>query len=294
MRETVHSDVAVYASCDYIEVARWSAGNPGRRATLGSFCRGSVTVQLGFSRVLDMGRISHRQTRHWAGEVLRRAAAPAAILGFWGGMAAAAHAYRPGYDWRYQTISVLLYRDQNPGGYAWAWAGLWLCGLAGVAWTTARLRRFAGTREAQATGLRFLQLGFLCMTCAVLPDRLLPWPRGHEAFAIAAFLGLCVGITRQMFVAVNSREARASGQNTSIARRFAALLPLAPLLFAASTQAYLALARPNLPWVTPRWRTLGVSSFLSFGMWEWITCAVLSACLLMLWRTRPSTASLTC
>ena len=72
--------------------------------------------------------------------MLKPVAAPLAILAFWSGMAVAAYAYPAGYDWRYQTISVLLYSDQNPHGYVWAWVGLELCGLAGIAWT-AELRR---------------------------------------------------------------------------------------------------------------------------------------------------------
>ena len=108
-----------------------------------------------------------------------RVALPLAILAFWGGMAAAAHAYRYGYDWRYQTISVLLYPDQNPHGYLWAWAGLELCGFAGFAWTTQLRRRIPrAIAKPPATGLRLLQWGFLCMCCAVLPDRLLPLPKG--------------------------------------------------------------------------------------------------------------------
>ncbi len=51
-------------------------------------------------------------------------AAPLAVLAFWGGMTAAARAYPTGYDWRYQTISVLTYPDHDPSGYFWAWAGL--------------------------------------------------------------------------------------------------------------------------------------------------------------------------
>ncbi len=70
-------------------------------------------------------------------------------------------------------------------------------------------------------------------------------------------------------------------------RRLMPLLPLVPLLLAGLTQAYLTLERPTLPWVTPRWRTLGISPFLSFGLWEWVSCAALTASLLVLWN-RPA------
>jgi hypothetical protein len=221
---------------------------------------------------------------------IRAVAAPLAIIAFWGGMAAAAHVYPAGYDWQYQTISVLLYPDQNPHGYLWAWAGLELCGLAGVAWTAEQSRRLQlAIPRSRATGFRLLLLGFVCMCCAVLPDRLLPLPKGHELFAILAFLGLCVGVTWQMSLLVDSRKSsRRPGSPSrirSITRRVMPLVPVVPLVLAASTQAYLALLRPTLPWVGPSWRTLGISPFLSFGLWEWTSCAALSVCLLVLWHS---------
>lgn len=218
-----------------------------------------------------------------------------AILAFWGGITAAAHAYPAGYDWRYQTISVLLYADQNPHGYLWGWAGLELCGLAGLAWASG-LNRRSGSAIAgsSARGIRWLQVGFVCMCCAVLPGRLLPIAKGHEIFAILAFLALCIGTSGQL-LAVGSDRPPPRGQGTlgrtrTLIRRLLPLLPLVPLLLAGLTQAYLNLERPTLPWVTPRWRTLGISPFLSFGLWEWVSCAVLTVSLLVLWNHRAAAA----
>jgi hypothetical protein len=202
---------------------------------------------------------------------LMRLAAPLAVLAFWGGIGAAAHAYPGGYDWRYQTISLLLYSDRNPHGYLWAWAGVELCGLAGLAWTAELQRRCVGAiTAARATTLGVLRVGFICMCCAVLPDRLLPLSKGHELFAILAFLGICIGVVRQGMVAPRGP------------RVLAGLTPV-PVALAALTQAYLQLARPNLPWVSPAWRARGIPLYLSFAVWEWITCVMLSMCLLGLW-----------
>lgn len=212
-----------------------------------------------------------------------------AVLAFWCGMLAAALAYPGGYDWRYQTISVLLYADQNPHGYFWAWAALWLCGLAGFVWTSAPGRNPASTTGGPpAAGFRVLQLGFLCMCCAVLPDRLLPWSKGHEFFAILAFLGISIGVTRLLWVTADFRASYANAMTPIQVRikRAVAWLPVVPLLLAGSTQAYLALERPDLPWVTRQWRTRGISPWLSFGLWEWLSCAAFSVCLLMLWNHR--------
>jgi hypothetical protein len=224
-----------------------------------------------------------------AGATLRSVAAPLAVLAFWGGMIAAALAYPTGYDWRYQTISVLLYPDQNPHGYRWAWAGLWLCGLAGIAWTAQRARHIEwATNSRSGAGLGLLRVGFLCMCLAVLPGRLLPWPKGHELFAILAFLGLCIGATSQIWVVRDGRGSQigsnAQEQNPTIVRRVLATLPLVPPLLAGLTQAYLALERPDLPWVTPAWRTLGICPALSFGLWEWVSCVALSLSLCLLWE----------
>ena len=231
------------------------------------------------------------ETREVIAKFLQRFAAPVALGSFWGGMTAAAHAYPGGYDWPYQTISVLLYSDQNPHGYVWAWAGLELCGLAGFGWATALDRVLGSTHEGRrAPGLLLLQLGFLCMCCAVLPDRLLPLPKGHELFAILAFLGVCIGMTCQMWVNAASPEARRLGEGSarprSLLSGITALLPLVPMVFAALTQAYLTLERPDLPWVNPSWRTRGISPLLSFGLWEWISSAALTIALLAIWSHR--------
>ena len=155
-----------------------------------------------------MREFTDRAAGRWSDKVFKPSVAgPLALLAFWGGMSVAAHAYPGGYDWRYQTISVLLYPDQNPHGYIWAWAGLELCGLAGIAWSADLNRRpETATARPGARGLRLLQLGFVCMCCALLPDRLLPLPKGHEIFAILAFLGICIGVTGQMSVLVDRRQ----------------------------------------------------------------------------------------
>jgi hypothetical protein len=223
-------------------------------------------------------------------EALWWLAAPLGLLAFWCGMVAAAHAYPGGYDWRYQTISVLLYSDRNPHGYFWAWAGLELCGLFGIAWTADRRRGFEGATAGAGSsmrGLRLLRAGFVCICCAVLPDRLLPVPKGHEILAILAFLAICIGVMQRIFLAQHGR--RAYRRRRIVARLGASLragVPLVPLALAGITQTYLALGRPNVPWVSPSWRTLRIPLYLSFAVWEWVSCAMLSACLLLLWLCR--------
>ncbi|MGO9512903.1 MAG: hypothetical protein ACLP2F_04570 [Steroidobacteraceae bacterium] len=56
-----------------------------------------------------------------------------------------------------------------------------------------------------------------------------------------------------------------------------AAVALSPILLAGVTQAYVSHALPQLPWVGLEWRARGVSAYLSFAFWEWITCVVFSA-----------------
>ena len=66
--------------------------------------------------------------------------APFGVLAFWNGLWMAGQRYPSEYDWRYMTISSLLYPERNPDGYLWAWGGIVLCGLGGLCWVAALLR----------------------------------------------------------------------------------------------------------------------------------------------------------
>jgi hypothetical protein len=209
-----------------------------------------------------------------------RLAVPLGVLAFWLCMTQAARAYG-GYDWPYQTLSVLLYSDRNPHGYGWAWAALELSALFNVAGAAQLRRRSRATAiGTSALAVRALQVGFVSMGCAVLPDRVLPLPQGHELFAIVAFFGIGIGVMRQMWAA-------GSRQRGGVAALRAAI-PMLPVALAAVTQAQLALQRPGAPWVSPAWRTLGIPLYLSFALWEWASCLLLSVCLLWIWvRAAP-------
>jgi len=48
------------------------------------------------------------------------AGAAGGVLAFWCGMLIAARSYPSEYDWRYMTISSLVYAERNPNGHWWA------------------------------------------------------------------------------------------------------------------------------------------------------------------------------
>ena len=191
------------------------------------------------------------------------------VLAFWMGLALAAQSYPSEYDWRYLTISSLLYPDRNPHGYGWGRAGLVICGLCGLWWV---LRSVRGRGLATAS----LAAGYFSMVlCALLPSPLPGIPRPHELLALAAFIALCIGVSRLSFAVIAARQA---------SRRISALavcsLPLLPVLLAAAAQTYAA--RAHLPWVSLAWRARGMPPYWSFAFWEWLACAIYSALLLWL------------
>lgn len=195
--------------------------------------------------------------------------------------------YPSEYDWRYITMSSLLYPDRNPNGYLWAWAGIVLCALGGL-YSTLGLAQDWPQRDTRglSVGLWALGLGYISMVCcALLPERILRIPKGHEALALAAFIGVCIGLAHLTFTTVQ-RRARTRGL-PGAPRVYAGILAgllMAPALLAGVAQAYVSIARPTLPWVSLAWRARGIPVYLSFAFWEWVTGAIFSLYMIILFR----------
>jgi hypothetical protein len=214
-----------------------------------------------------------RQTCH--------AAAPLGVLAFWCGLWIAQQLYPSEYDWRYMTISSLLYPERNPDGYRWAWGGVALCGLGGLCWVAALIRMRRRSNAANwPVGIWALGLGYICMVCcALLPARFLHISRSHDILALAAFLGLCIGTVHLTYCAVDQRlqrRARTFPGRPWIYAGVIAGAALFPILLVSITQAYVSRTLPQLPWVGLEWRRQGVPAYLSFAFWEWVTCVVFS------------------
>jgi hypothetical protein len=208
------------------------------------------------------------------------ATAVVGVLAFWTCLGMAVRNYPAEYDWRYMTISSLVYADRNPDGHQWAWRGLMLCALGGLCWTTVLLRDWRENDDGRRpVGVWSLGVGYLCMiACVWLPGWFPRIPRGHDLLALLSFFCICIGIVRLTFYVAERTLGRRTG--TSSRRLYAALLAgmaLSPILLAAITQAYVSYALPSLPWVGLAWRARGAPVYLSFAFWEWATCAVFSA-----------------
>ncbi len=213
------------------------------------------------------------------------------VLAFWCGMVLAARRFPSEYDWRYITISTLVYPDRNPAGWLWARAGLVLCGLAGLWWTLV-LRDESRMRPGRgSTGLAPLGLGYACMTaCALVPEWRIGIPRVHECLAMAGFFGICIGMARIAWRAAarGGRGARLPGSPRLHAAILVGLV-LSPIVLAAAAQAYVSHVL-RLPWVNLGWRARGVPVYLSFAFWEWVGCGIFSAYMLMLSRASGGSA----
>ena len=122
--------------------------------------------------------------------------------------------------------------------------------------------------------------------CALVPEGRLRVPRGHEFLALAAFVGICVGMALLTFrVIKQSPRVRKLPGSPLLYARLLAGFAVAPTVVAAVAQLYVSHALPELPWVSLAWRERGVPIYLSFAFWEWVTCAVFSLYVLVLSRT---------
>jgi len=211
-------------------------------------------------------------------------------LAFWIGMALAGRSYPSEYDWRYITISSLVYAERNPSGFLWARGGILLCGIAGLYWAARLLRKWKQQCiAARPIGIFALGLGYLCMTCcALLPEGRFRLPRGHDFLALSAFIGLCVGTALLTLKAIEpTPRVRKPPGSTRLYGAMLTGFALSPIVLAAVAQAYVSHALPALPWVSLVWRERGVPAYLSFAFWEWVTCAVFSLYVLVLASPKP-------
>jgi hypothetical protein len=128
--------------------------------------------------------------------------------------------------------------------------------------------------------------------CAVVPEGRFRVPRGHDFLALAAFVGICVGMALMTFKGIEqSPRVRKLPGSPRLYAWLLAGFAVSPIAVTAVAQAYVSHALPGLPWVSLAWRERGVPVYLSFAFWEWVTCAVFSLYVLVLSRTTESLQS---
>ncbi len=177
--------------------------------------------------------------------------------------------------------------ERNPAGYLWASAGIAICGICGLTWLAvlARRRDHEGAGDLPR-GIRALQFGYFFMLCAaILPKWLLPIEKGHEILATLAFAGLLVGTVRLMFQTAEQAFQRRMGHVRGQARLYAfvaASVAISPIVLAGLAQAYFYYVPAEFHWIRFSWSVHGRPVILHFPFWEWVTCAVLSAYMVIL------------
>jgi hypothetical protein len=204
------------------------------------------------------------------------------LCAFWAGLAIATLQFPGEFDWRYMTVSNLFSAKHNPSGFVWGAAGVASCGALGLcSLLCAQLQSGPGRGRSRLSQSALLLVGFSFMTLAALiPSRWL-LAKGHDWLAVIAFLTLCGGLVRGAVSALLGSYPTATCRRHLLAVAFAGAA-LWPVAGAAMSQAYLALFRPELPWVTLAWREHHIPLALSFALWEWLTCLTLSACMAVL------------
>jgi len=212
------------------------------------------------------------------------------ILAFWGGIGTAGWCYPTEFDWRYMTLSTLLSSRHNPAGHLWAALGIVVSGC----WALSLARRWRrGAADRRPWGLWALGWGSVCMAWVGLLPRPVPGLRkGHEILTLLAFAGVCLGIVCLTAQLARRSVPRPGAAGARLHRLFAtalASLAVLPILLAGCAQVYIFYVLPDLHawpnhshWVSLAWRTRGVPVYLSFAVWEWVTCAVLSGYLAIL------------
>lgn len=208
------------------------------------------------------------------------------VLTFWGGIILAGWRYPAEFDWHYMTLSMLISPRRNPDGYVWAASGLVLSASLALCWAIALARNGGRNDDEGPQGAWLLAWGCVCMVCSVImPWRLPRLPKLHEVLTLFAFAGLCLGMIRlALQTAKRAIPLRRNGSAQRLPLWGAALVGVAvlPIFIAGLAEAYVFYALPQLHWVSLAWRARGVPMYLSFAFWEWITCGVLSAYMMLL------------
>ncbi len=195
------------------------------------------------------------------------------------GAAIAWSKYPGNYDWRYQVVSDLISPKRNPDGYRWLGLALVLCfSFLFPLCNTLRSRLNSQSRVLARLSFESLRCGMVASIAIGVERTFLDglsafFPKGHEAIALVAFAGLCIGILGFWWLLVNERLKDKKQSTLFLFLLFA--ISTAPFIGIAFSQAYLYVVPNSLGWVAPHWAEWGVPVYLSFAFWEWLCAGAL-------------------
>ena len=184
----------------------------------------------------------------------------------------AVHASPRPLDWTRTAISALASRKHCPEGSVWFAGGLGI-GLA-LLWPVAAA--VSAVRGPFARGARwagtFLRAGLFC-GMLVAAERIAFFHfselvhKGHEALAVAAFLGIYAG---EIGLELDHVRQRTSG-------RWMTGVVLLPLIAAAVLLLLLYLEQRHIGWLEHDWSRDAQPIWSRFPFWQWIATATLWA-----------------
>jgi hypothetical protein len=194
----------------------------------------------------------------------------AASLAVTAGVAVAASRFPGGFDWVYTVISRLGSQRHNPDGAVWLSLSLLVavCLLWPVAGLLGRGAASGGPRPRRSiVALRIGLAGaaLLAIEGPLTLDLSRIARKGHEAVALATFLGMYGGV-----LGLYLHRLRRSGSFL-----WPALLVVLPICAVGISQVVLYLDQRNLGWVDTAWREMGIPFWLSFAFWQWLAVGFL-------------------
>ncbi|HTS19714.1 MAG TPA: hypothetical protein VMP11_19215 [Verrucomicrobiae bacterium] len=206
---------------------------------------------------------------------------PLIFLSYFGMLAVAASLYPDTYDWRYLSISKLLYPLTNPqfhyiAAFSVAVTGVLLAPFAGFI-----RRRLGNTSSCSAhVGSAMFFIGCMCLTLAGLiashPQHGTPrFPQLHSTLARISVIGIGLGLvifnvgaTRGYFRRPFGRTPRLRGLLLSWN------LLTAPIVLVTMTWGVIRLLVKRS---TPAYHTIAATALWKVGFWEWIGSIVVFA-----------------
>jgi len=222
----------------------------------------------------------------WNRALLLYAAAALTVVA---GVAVAASRFPGGFDWVYTVISRLGSQRHNPDGAVWL--SLSLLVAVFLLWPVARLlgRGAASEDPGPQRSIAALRLGLagaalLALEGLLTLDLSRIARKGHEAVALATFLGMYGGV-----LGLYLHRLRQSASFL-----WPALLVVVPILAVGLSQMALYLDQRDLGWVDTAWREMGIPFWLSFAFWQWLAVAFLGIGLgvLVAVRSGPAPAAM--
>ncbi len=199
---------------------------------------------------------------------------PLTLASYFGMMGIAASLYPESYDWRFNSMSMLLYPHDNPEFHYGASICVAVCGVSMIPFAGYIRRRLRGIAPIAATiGAVAFFAGSVCLALAGLitshpAQGISSFPRLHDQ--LARFSAICIGVGMVLFNACGTKWHFRPKPGKPPCRRSLLvswnLLTLPPLLIVI---AWLVIRR-YVKQSGPTYHAIVTSAAWQVGFWEWI------------------------